>query len=328
MPSSSIKDILIQFFQKLKSFLFTRDVLSFLLFLFLSSGLWFLNVLDKVRETTLILPIEFPQIPPEIEFVKKLPKTVEITIEDEGLNLLKYKKENLTKLKIYINESFEESGVLFVDNQELIRQISANIFPTTNLLSVNPVEIRCDYVKLKSKRVPVKLNGNVQTESQYFQTDTARVDPRMVTVYGSSSLLQGIDFVETNPFELSQINDTVASQIELVKIKGVKIHPGYVNVKFFVEMFTEKKMSVPVQVINKPETVDVRTFPAVVELTFNVGLSYFNHLKKEDVSLFVDYNDLIKTDNSKGKIQMTNHSTHITNVRLLTTEVEYLLESK
>lgn len=328
MPSSSIKDILIDFLQKLKSFLFTKDVLSFLLFLFLSSGLWFLNVLDKVRETTILLPVEFPQIPPEIEFIQKLPKSIEITIEDEGLNLLKYNREDLKNVHLYVNENFAEKGVLFVDNQELIKQISANIFPTTTLLSVNPFEIRCEYIKLKSKTVPVKLNENLQTESQYFQTNTPELSPRLVTVYGSNSFLENIEFVETKMIELSQINDTVASQIELKKIKGVKIYPSHVNVKFFVEMFTEKKMSVPVKVINLPENMEIRTFPAIVDLTFNVGLSYFNQLKSDDIELTVDYNDLTIAKNEKGKIQVANHSTHITNIRLLTTEVEYLLESK
>lgn len=328
MPSSSIKDILNPFFRKLKSFLFTKDVLSFLLFLFLSAGLWFLNVLDKVRETTIVLPVEFLNIPPEIQFMNKLPESIEITLEDEGLNLLKYKKTNLDKIHLYPANLFENKGIMYIDNQELFNQLTANIFPSSKLLTVNPNEIRCEYVRLKSKTVPVRLNVNLETETQYFQTDQPKIYPNMVTVYGSQSLLDTINFVETENLTLSQINDTVASQLELQRIKGVKIHPKDVTVKFFVEMFTEKKLSLPVSVINAPENVGIKTFPAIIDLTLNVGLSYFNRMKNDDLFLFVDYMDLMKAGNEKVKINVENKSTHITNVRLLTPEVEYLLESK
>ena len=52
-------NLLSNFLQKLKSFFFTKDILSFLLFLALSSAFWFVHALGKERETTIVVPVRY-----------------------------------------------------------------------------------------------------------------------------------------------------------------------------------------------------------------------------------------------------------------------------
>ena len=69
---------LIQFALKLKSFFVSKDVLSFLAFLLLSATFWFVNALNKDRELTLTIPLEYVDIPTNLMFEEELPSEVSV----------------------------------------------------------------------------------------------------------------------------------------------------------------------------------------------------------------------------------------------------------
>ena len=94
MADNSILKLLKYYFSKLKSFFFSKDVLSFLLFLILSSGFWFINVLDKERVTEILIPLRFDGLPKNIAITNEQPAFVTIKVKDKGLQLFSYSKKN------------------------------------------------------------------------------------------------------------------------------------------------------------------------------------------------------------------------------------------
>ena len=76
------------FFRKIKNLLISKDALVFLLFLVLSGTFWFVQSLDKQRETTLKIPVDYMGIPEDVELENKLPQRIEIKVRDEGLTLM------------------------------------------------------------------------------------------------------------------------------------------------------------------------------------------------------------------------------------------------
>jgi len=97
-------------------------------------------------------------------------------------------------------------------------------------------------------------------------------------------------------------------------------------VTILAEMFTEKQINLPVTVINCPESVSVRCFPAMINTTFNIGMSHFSKMNQNDIQLIFDYNQMNREGNSKQKLIIKNNTKYITNIRLSQDEVEYILE--
>ena len=93
----------------------------------------------------------------------------------------------------------------------------------------------------------------------------------------------------------------------------------------FVEMFTEKEMQLPLTIINQPENATIRTFPAFINVRFNVGLSHFKQIKSDDLKAVFDYNEISKGIN-KQKVKIVNQASYISNLRHSPEEVEYLIE--
>ena len=94
-----------------------------------------------------------------------------------------------------------------------------------------------------------------------------------------------------------------------------------------VEMFTEKRARVPVTFAHVPPGIAVRSFPAVVEVTYNIGLSHYG-TQQDDVTVVLDYRDILANKQEKQPLHVISHSPRIFNVRVQPGEVEFVLEQQ
>ena len=69
---------------KLKTFFISKDVLSFLLFLALSTTFWFVHTLDRERKNSFKIKINYTGIPEDIQIQNKLVTEIDVTVQDEG----------------------------------------------------------------------------------------------------------------------------------------------------------------------------------------------------------------------------------------------------
>lgn len=328
MADNSIQRLLRYYYIKLKSFFFSKDVLSFLLFLILSAGIWFLNVLDKDRDTVISVPVVYKNLPRNISFENDLPREITLNIKDEGLNLLRYNKEKSLKLVFDIAEDDLINNELYISHNKIIEKISAQLLNSTRIEDIFPSEIKRDYTILHTKVVPIKPQISILTSNQFMLTSPLKIYPEKIKIYGSEDVLNKINAVFTENFQLTNVRDTIIKKIRLTKLDKVKFELDDVQLSVFVEMFTEKKIAIPVKVVNSPEYLNVKTFPAQVDVICNVGVSYFKAFKSTDIQLFIDYNDIKNRNLNKHKIKILNNNSRITNIRLVPGEVEFVLEGK
>ena len=134
--------------------------------------------------------------------------------------------------------------------------------------------------------------------------------------------------IRTESLEVKNLNDTNSFICKLKPIQSVRFSVNEINVNLFVEQFTEKKVQIPITAVNCPDNLYIRTFPAVVNATFTVGLSQFNSLFPNEIQVFLDYNDLKLGKHNKQKLKITNNTSYISNIRIAPQEVEFLLEEK
>ena len=98
--------ILRYFTQKLKAFFFSKDILSFLLFLALSAVFWFVHALGKERETTITVSVAYTGIPVDVAISNAPPSEIQLTLKDQGLRLFDY-SHHLLPVVIDLKHSFK-----------------------------------------------------------------------------------------------------------------------------------------------------------------------------------------------------------------------------
>ncbi|NCU33642.1 MAG: hypothetical protein EOM23_12090, partial [Candidatus Moranbacteria bacterium] len=144
--------------RKLKSFLLSKDALSFLLFLLLSGLFWFVNALDKNREITIRVPLQIKNLSEQIAVTTDLPDFITVDISDIGINLFSYSNKKLKPLTISMsNYQFSQKGEIQLDAASINRFLQSYFLPSTRILAFSPDSIKIEYEKLAAKKVPVKL---------------------------------------------------------------------------------------------------------------------------------------------------------------------------
>ena len=312
---------------KLKSFFFSKDVLSFLLFLILASAFWFVNALDKERETEIIVPVLFEGVPQDIAITNKI-HSIRIKVKDQGLNLFTYSQRNFSSITFDLGRVFYEKGRIKISPDQIRGKIARFLLPSTSILGIYPDSLNLQYERLSTKTLPVEFNSKIELSHQYVLSEDIRISPSEITVFGPKSVLNKLKSVKTEFLDLEKLNDTTYINTKLSPIKSVNFASDEIKVSIFVEMFTEKSVQLPVIIQNCPDRIVIRTFPAVVNVTFNVGMSHFNAVNSDDLSVVLDYNEIEHNKDSKQTLKLINTKSFISNVKVDPAEVEYIIEMK
>ncbi len=315
-------------FWKIERRLFSKDALIFLFFLLLAGIFWFVQSLDKQRESSIRIPVDYMGIPEDIEIENKLPKQIVIKVRDEGMALLQYSR-NTVPLALDMDRAYFGKGEFVITADQLKNRLSRYVLPTTAVISIDPDTILVKYHKLSTATLPIKVKSDIGFASQYILSKEVEVSPTKVKVFGPENVLDTMKAVYTEKVELRSLSDTTEVKAKLEKSKtGVKYAFEDVNLTFYVEMFTESKKEVPITVINVPDNINARIFPPSVQVSYNVGLSNFNRIKENDIQLVFDYNEAKESKRRRYKLKVINNSSFISNLRVSPDEVEFLLEEK
>ena len=313
--------------QKLKAFLFSKDALSFLFFLLLSAAFWFSNTANKTRETSITVPIRYNALPPNYVISNQPPQEIKLNIKDEGMNLFSYSKKRLIPLNIDLSRIDANKDFFKLSSEQILSKLSHYLHPTTSILGFSPDSIYVQYEKMDEMILPVKLNVDIELAQQYILSDTIQLVPNHITVYGSEDALKNLKEVETEHLTLKQMKDSVSLKVRLIPVESLNFSTDAVDVNIKTEMFTEKRVQIPINFINVPEHLSIKSFPAVADVTYNIGLSHYN-TKYDIITLMVDYNDMKQNKQEKQKLKIINASSKIFNIKMVPNEVEFIIEEK
>lgn len=319
---------LIQFALKLKSFFVSKDVLSFLAFLLLSATFWFVNALNKDRELTLTIPLEYVDIPKNLMFEEELPSEVSVKVKDLGVNLWTYIRNKPESVSVRFEKGNAEKGNFNISNLQLLSLVSERLLPSTSILLISPESINTTYVRLYSKKIPVRLNSEISLENQYMFCSPIEIFPEEVEVYGPRNVLDKLTELTTEKLEIKELRDTITRFVSIKPIKSLQYSVDKIKVKACAEMFTEKSISLPVQIINNPENISIISFPAEVKAVFNIAVKNFKAFQSSDIHVVIDFNEIKKGDLKKKRLKIINNKPYISNIRIQPEEVEFLLEEK
>ena len=93
-------------------------------------------------------------------------------------------------------------------------------------------------------------------------------------------------------------------------------------------MYSVKTVEVPVVGFDFPKGKILRTFPSKVQVTFQVGLSYFNSISANDFLLGISYLDLQKESGDKANVILQGVPDHVSHIRISPSSIDYLIEEQ
>ena len=317
--------------ERIRNFLLSkksREFLVFLLFVFLSSSFWLLLVLNDEYETEVTIPFRMKNVPENVVLTSELPQELKVGVKDRGTVLVNYLLgQTFYPVTIDFEDYADRGNQVRFLSRSLDKRISSQFNQSTKLLSVKPDTLELIYTRAKAKKVPVRLRGEVKAERQFYISDIV-YSPDSVMVYAPNEILDTITAAYTENLYLEQVADTTHRRVNLKPVKGARFTPSYNDVTFYVDIYSEKSVEVPVMGINFPDDKTLRTFPSKVQVTFQVGLSQFKHVTEEDFKVVVDYNTLAGNGNEKCKLHLLESPANAIHTRINPKEIDYIIEQK
>ena len=324
----NILDLLINK-KKIKAFFTSKDALIFLFFLFLSFSFWYLNSLRKSYEITVSVNIEYINIPIEKVNVDALPKTIQVTLKDHGSHLLLYRIRKIDPIVLNLKEvGVSNNNSLFISGDALQYHIKSQLHNTTTITGINPREIIVPFIEKSSKELEVKHIWKVSFAQQHNFSGSIDINPSHVVVYGDKNMVDTMQYLYTEKTDFKNLRDTVKQSIPLKKVQGIEYEVDLVNIHIPVEKYTEKTIEIPITGVNFPPEMELRTFPAMLNVSFFVTFSKFNSINSNDITATIDYNDIINGGTSKRKPTIQTNNPFIFNIRNYPAEIECIMEHR
>ncbi len=302
-----------------------REFFTFLGFVILAAGFWLILSISENREHSVRIPIKLTNIPPETVLLNDPPQYVEARIRDKGPIMLGYTLNKVPPIEINFTQHDNNKDALVISNNNILEYTRQQLKSTTSILAFTPDSIRINYTHDQGRRIPVSIQGAYTTMPHCILGDSITTSPDSVMVYGKASTIRTIDKVYTEEFMLDSLSDTTTISIHLKPIPGTRIIPDTTTITIPVEEFTTKVVSVPIAIANIPQGYSVMTFPSHIQLTCMIPISQYSKVSGENFLVGIDYNTLLKQNNSLAPVTVAVIPPYVRNITLSQDSIEYII---
>ena len=323
---------ILNFLKMIRNFLFStinKEFLIFLFFLALSGAFWLMMSLNETYEKDFEIPVRLTGVPRNAVVTGELPDTVHVVVRDKGFTLVTYQYGHRFRPLSFKFSSYadEDLGHGVIPSADVLKQVQVQLYGSSKLLSVKPDKMDFYFTYGASKKVPIKFRGKVTTRKSYYLAHTEFL-PSEVMVYANKRQLDAVNFVEIEPFNYRNLQDTIHQTVRLHKIRGVKMVPATVRLSIYPDVLTEEAVEVPVTAINMPAGMVLRTFPSRVTVRFTIWASLFRTIRPDMFKVVVDYEELSANPSDKCTLQLRSVPRAVSKAKLDIQKVDYLVEQQ
>ena len=303
-----------------------KSFLTFLFFLTLSTAFWCFEAFKEVSTVEISVPLRLKNVPENVVVTTELPKEVRISLRDKNSSLFFYRYfQTMAPVEIDFSHYANPSCHVRLPKEDVRRGLKNNFETSTELLGLRPDTLEYFYSYGTSKTVETRLQGKLAPADGYYIV-RQELHPALATVYATERQLDTISAALTLPYYQTDLTKSLSTLIYLQDVKGAKFLPDTVRLSVEVDRLIEKTLALPVQPLNFPEEVRLRTFPMKVNVTFQVGMKEFRNVTEADFKLVLDANDLTDATANTCAVRIVEQPAAAFRLRLSQSEVEFLIE--
>lgn len=266
----------------------------FSVFLLISATIWLLNALSKNYTSDIEYPLVYTDFPEDKVFVGELPGHLDLQINSHGYALLRYK---LFKKPVPISfhvSAFNlsrglDSSSAYILTRYLKDQISRQLPSELQLLEIKPDTLHFRFADRVTRKLKIKPDFNYSIVKQFTIKDGIRLTPDSVEVTGPDLILDTLDFILTERLDLGELTKNYEDRVRLSRKAELTYDVSRVECIIELERFTELQISVPLEVLNLPDSILLQTFPSSIKLNCKVGLSKYDRIENYPFRAVVDY---------------------------------------
>jgi hypothetical protein len=305
-----------------------KRVVLFSVFLLISASIWLLNALSKNYTSVIEYPLVYLDFPEDKVFVGEMPGHLDLQINAHGYALLRYKMFRdpvpiSFKVSAFNLNRGQDSSSTFILTRYLKDQISRQMPAELQLLEIKPDTLFFHLAKKMTRMVKINPAFEYSIVKQFTIKDGIQFTPDSVEVTGPDLILDTLSSVLTERYNLGELTRNYSDRIQLRKEDDLTYNLSRVSCSIELESITELQVSVPIEVINLPDSLILQTFPSAVKLNCRVGLSKYEKIETYPFRAVVDYEKIDERVSSLN-VSMQNPPSYLLGYEFYPKTVEFL----
>lgn len=269
-----------------------RSVLTFLVFLAISTAAWFLVKLSENYVTQTTFNLLFDKVPAE-KWISSDEQQLKMSLNIDGFHTLRCKMMRERSVTIPLDEvsyRLERGNVYSFSSQYVAEKVAEMLDISTSDITMNDAVVYFTMDELKSKVVPITFQSDLKMQRQYGLYGIPTIDPASVTIYGPEEIIDTVKTVRTQKVTRSNVSDDFSESVALDMLDGkVSSNTKDVRVTVDVEKYTERDVEVPIHVA---DTLKLRFFPEAVSVKCLVAMKDYASISADDFTVTVDKQQL------------------------------------
>jgi YbbR domain-containing protein len=176
--------------------------------LVIAIALWVVVAREPQLATSLSVPVEFKNMPNNLDFSTPVPDRVRLEVRGQSGRL---SRENLSDIAVVLDLSDAHVG----DRTYTIRDRNLNLPAGVFFDRTVPSQLTLNFERLVSRDIPIR--PRYQKIQQGYHLINIAMDPQRVRVRGPEQRLSTMDFVPTDPIDLTGVvgEKTFRTQVNL-----------------------------------------------------------------------------------------------------------------
>lgn len=302
-----------------------RNILTFLIFLVISTIFWFLMALNDEVQHDYKVPLRLEEFPKGVTVISGNIPFINVTVKDKGSALAKFSfgADPVLKLR-YADFSHPADNSLLLTEAQLNSSLRGIFGNSASIVATRPDSLFLLYTTNPGIPVKVMLDAEVTPLPQYELFGQPRLSQDSVLLYSNLKERSKIKQLSTVPVSLTQLSDTTTVEVRIDVPNGMRAVPSTIKVTFPIEPLVSKTRHIKIETINVPQGMRLITFPATMEVSYLLPKSLYSH-SNTPLRAVVDYNDI--TSGCKTvPVEIIDIPSYYKSVRPSIRDVEFLVE--
>jgi len=247
-----------------------------------------------------VVPIKIENLPPDQAIASPIPPSIGFNIQGNGWQLLNI----LISPNLYYTIDFAvlpKTNILLT-SKDLNEHV--NISNDIYIFGTTPESINVQLDDKVTKKVPITGMVNASFRNGFGLVGTVKTTPDSVLLTGAKSLLNKIQYWQTETIILHDINIPISMNIGLKDSLKFEISRSISNViiNFDVQPIAEKTIDdVPIEIVQVPDKRNVVLIPPKISIIIRSGVNNIANLSGKDFYAFIDYKSILL--DTSGMIQ-------------------------
>jgi YbbR domain-containing protein len=194
----------------------------------LALSLWFYVTYRGQSEMVVDAPVEFKNVPKEMEIMKQSLKKVNLSIRGHE-RILRSLRPMDSRVVVDLSNAKKGEAVLSLDNDDVVSPRSVQV------LRMDPTSVKVTLDQSARKIVAVKAYL-IGTPEKGFRVASIRIDPSSVAIEGSETEISRVAFLRTEPLDITGLDESTTFSARLnTDGRNIRTNISEVSVSIYLE---------------------------------------------------------------------------------------------